>query len=60
MLYDKPGRWAYSFQVKAAEFILSGGDLVIFRRLTRLPLPLCLPELHLSQQSSITASVSIR
>lgn len=29
MLYDKPNRWAYTFQVQAAERILSGGSAVI-------------------------------
>lgn len=29
MLYDKPNRWAYTFQVQTAEHILSSGSAVI-------------------------------
>lgn len=37
MLYDKPSRWAYTFQVKAPEYILSSSDVVILRKLTLPP-----------------------
>lgn len=60
MLYDKPSRWAYTFQVKAPECILSGGDVVILQSLTRLPALFCLSELRVSQQSPFAASGPIR